>query len=1210
MSNTRERFKLSALSLAILASSASMVAYAAEEEDKEKKKDKEDTEVIEVTGFRGSVLKSINQKKFSNNISDSIFAEDIGKSTDQNIADALSRVTGVSVQERDGEGTVITVRGANPNQNVITLNGVTLTSADDNQSVDLSAFSSDILSQISVIKAPSADHIEGALGATVQLNTFKPLNRKETLAAEVQYRNSDFADKDDYKISASISKKFFDDTFGVFATIANETSSSRRDQIRIDDYKVVNAKVAGTTENGVVSDTLVLAPNTLNYDLYTNESDRVSGTLTFQLAPTESTNILLNFTGSEQNLTNQSYGVQTRGKYEANNANFFAGDKHGLKVAGKEFYPSYSDPQEDWWIVDTGTRTLVKSLNRFGDGGYNTNAGGSKVKNSIVNLHLEQYIGDEIKVDAGIDYSKTTQDPTTRAYYFNMLSGVSQDALIAADPFGTPVTGIQPVGFDCSSGTCLMEVGTSVVSHEDRLNLWDNIRTTGFNPNDTAANRYNFLSVTEREVDDEIKGAFIDIDWDLDVLGFTKLELGARVTKREKYVDHQSGQLKNSSDGEFVNIYDSHGNIIGSRIITTGESLSAVPSENYIIDQPFPYNDFLVSSGVPMSPTTAGFPQVDIEKFIDIVSSKDPVFQRNKGDTRGAVLDNKAAYVKLNFNPIENLTGDIGLRYVKTEVESSGYSSVRWPQDDYNRAFDPFLFRHLRTPELLDGMTEKETCANTNAVHTDPNSKPWFNRIDGYGWDFNGTPDDPTDDTRIPSENTYPCYDPLTIKDNAGNHGSWARHTDWSHLRDYYSYAESITDEQGIERPAGGKEDRSISTFATVGSHSYSNLLPSLNMNMAFTDEFIGRFAASKTMSHPKIDSIKPGFEMHHGYWGVPENGNTRGARIDLSNPKLNPQESKNLDVSLEWYFNKESMMSLGLFHKELTDFEERVETIQHASDLRFLDLSNGYDAADLVKSKEDIKAEWEADPSMLWGNRTNACAPNIGSIYAVNQPWWYAADDADQTEDPGGRNAMAESYCSLFKVSKLRNGKGATISGLEFGYRQAYTFLPGIWSGLGVDFNYTYSNSKTDKEIDTDTGAELPQFPVEWVPQHAYNFTGYWQKFGHSIRLAYRGKSDELVSRSDTLGASWREGSGRLDLSANYKINETFSLSFQALNLTDTETRNYYTSVHNVLDYDEEGNDIKFSEGNALKENVTKDRTLVSYRNGRTYRLSLRANF
>jgi len=117
-------YKLSALSTAIsLALVMSPGLYAQESDSKINKKKAKEIEVIEVTGFKGSLLRSLNEKRLSDGVSDSIFSEDIGKSADQDIGEALQRVTGVSITQGGGhggnEGTNITVRGAGPNLNNI-----------------------------------------------------------------------------------------------------------------------------------------------------------------------------------------------------------------------------------------------------------------------------------------------------------------------------------------------------------------------------------------------------------------------------------------------------------------------------------------------------------------------------------------------------------------------------------------------------------------------------------------------------------------------------------------------------------------------------------------------------------------------------------------------------------------------------------------------------------------------------------------------------------------------------------------------------------------------------------------------------------------------------------------------------------------------------------------------------------------------------------
>ena len=177
---------------------------------------------IVVTGFKGSLQRALNAKRFSESVQDSISAEDVGKSTDQNIADALSRITGVTVQEEDGEGTRISVRGTGPNLNQIQMNGVALTSGlsgdqgnnpSADQSVDLSSFASDILSSIDVIKTASADQDEGSLGATVVLNTVRPLRLNEPRRSiNVEGRTSDYTGKDNGRLTLSFADKFRDDS--------------------------------------------------------------------------------------------------------------------------------------------------------------------------------------------------------------------------------------------------------------------------------------------------------------------------------------------------------------------------------------------------------------------------------------------------------------------------------------------------------------------------------------------------------------------------------------------------------------------------------------------------------------------------------------------------------------------------------------------------------------------------------------------------------------------------------------------------------------------------------------------------------------------------------------------------------------------------------------------------------------------------------------
>nr|WP_254722154.1 TonB-dependent receptor [Gilvimarinus xylanilyticus] len=129
-------------------------------------------EEVVVTGIRASLQAAVDVKRDSVQISDAIVAEDIGKLPDNNIAEALQRITGVSIVRDFGVGTSVSIRGLP--QNRIELNGRS-TIGDGRGGVSLEDFPSSFLKQVEVIKSPTADMIEGALGGTVRMETRSPL---------------------------------------------------------------------------------------------------------------------------------------------------------------------------------------------------------------------------------------------------------------------------------------------------------------------------------------------------------------------------------------------------------------------------------------------------------------------------------------------------------------------------------------------------------------------------------------------------------------------------------------------------------------------------------------------------------------------------------------------------------------------------------------------------------------------------------------------------------------------------------------------------------------------------------------------------------------------------------------------------------------------------------------------------------------------------
>lgn len=135
-----------------------------------------DVEVINVTGIRGSMLKSLDVKRSSTGIVDAINAEDIGKFPDTNLAESLQRISGVAIDRNNGEGSQVTVRGFGPTRNLVTLNGRQLPTTTGERSFDFANLAAESVSGVEVYKTSQAHVPTGGIGATINITTLRPLS--------------------------------------------------------------------------------------------------------------------------------------------------------------------------------------------------------------------------------------------------------------------------------------------------------------------------------------------------------------------------------------------------------------------------------------------------------------------------------------------------------------------------------------------------------------------------------------------------------------------------------------------------------------------------------------------------------------------------------------------------------------------------------------------------------------------------------------------------------------------------------------------------------------------------------------------------------------------------------------------------------------------------------------------------------------------------
>jgi TonB-dependent receptor len=188
--------------------------------------DTDSTDVIVVTGIRRTIEKSLHDKRVADTVSDVITAEDIGKLPDNNVAETLSRVSGVQITRRDGDGSTFAVRGIS--QNLLQINGRTFIGPSESGQPALEGLNPEILSGLDVIKSPSADLAEGALGAIVNLRTKRPLELADfVVSGRAEGADTSQGKKLGYRTSGLVSKQFLGGTFGALVSAAYADTTNR-----------------------------------------------------------------------------------------------------------------------------------------------------------------------------------------------------------------------------------------------------------------------------------------------------------------------------------------------------------------------------------------------------------------------------------------------------------------------------------------------------------------------------------------------------------------------------------------------------------------------------------------------------------------------------------------------------------------------------------------------------------------------------------------------------------------------------------------------------------------------------------------------------------------------------------------------------------------------------------------------------------------------
>jgi TonB-dependent receptor len=317
------------------------------------------------------------------------------------------------------------------------------------------------------------------------------------------------------------------------------------------------------------------------------------------------------------------------------------------------------------------------------------------------------------------------------------------------------------------------------------------------------------------------------------------------------------------------------------------------------------------------------------------------------------------------------------------------------------------------------------------------------------------------------------------------------------------------------------------------GGHSQTDALPSLNIQFqplpVSVPELKVRLAASQGVARPTFQQMNPSGAIGGSYVGTYESyfNGTRG------NPDLKPEKADQFDASFEYYFDDGGLFHVAPFYKQIHNY-----------------IAN-----------EEVQVP-QTFPAVIAGGRTDQ-----GTLGCT-----------DLTI-----GASCPQTVTVAMVEPLNETRTAFVRGVEIGLTKYATFLPGLWSGFGVDMNYTYINSQQPGVEAFDMkGNKINNLPAFGLSKNTVNLALMYDKHPISFRIAYNWRDSYLVSTAayqtagqynyalnEASAAGIPQGQvvpfslpvfaypmGTLDANFTYSLTDDVDWTVEASNLTKTVAR------------------------------------------------------
>lgn len=306
-------------------------------------------------------------------------------------------------------------------------------------------------------------------------------------------------------------------------------------------------------------------------------------------------------------------------------------------------------------------------------------------------------------------------------------------------------------------------------------------------------------------------------------------------------------------------------------------------------------------------------------------------------------------------------------------------------------------------------------------------------------------------------------------------------------------------------------------------------LLPSIDIKVAVTDDIIARMSMGKSITRAPLGNLIGVRNLSTS----PKPGSRNGSQ---GNTNLLPFESTNFDLSVEYYYDDASYVSLGYFNKDVKNFITTTIAGVEVDGLR--DPIAGPRAAQAVA---DLVAA-SGDPNFV---------PSDGDIY--NQ----IIENGGGAFDPITGNTIvfqnSDDPLITWDVSQPTNGDTRNVDGIEFAVQHMFGE-----TGFGTGFNFTLVGGDVEFDIESFDA----QSPLVGLSDSA-NFNVFYEKDGLSVKVTYAWRDDYLIGVGQAQGTSeappqFGKEYAQTDFSVNYDVTEELTVFLEGINITNETEQGY----------------------------------------------------